>query len=1060
MERGRLAGVNGPGGSGSGSGYAVGGRLVLTSAHVTGPTGSEVQVFHPGGSGTAPGRVVWRGTPGGRDDAALVLVDPDPSWQPPTGAVRWGRTVTDRPGTECETWGLPDVAQRDGRAAEAEQLLGTLNPGSGFVGNQYVVNLRQHRPERPAAGASAGTSAGASAGTSAWGGLSGAAVFAGRVVIGVVSADRAHYAGGQLNAVPAYVLHHDPAFRAALADHGAGAHNGLEAVEFQHLADRVLGHAAQGAAPTVAALLQARRQVVPFHGRQELLDELRAWCARGGFGAWLLHGPGGQGKTRLAHHLAVRLAADGWAVLWPKESATAEQVAELRHTAKPLLVVLDYAETRTGQIQALVEAAAEHPGSTPFKVLLLARTGGDWWRQVLTADATVEEHLANAPSRMLAPLQDDPGQRADWYRDAARALAAALPLVDGMAGRDWPAAAALLPTPPRLDQDAYGNALTLHMTALADLLDTEPGGAEPASGEAETVEDRLLTHERRYWRNGAAALGLVPTLSTATLETALAAAHLTGAADREDADRLWRRLPALADQPRDRRNRVTAWLAALYPATSPGGPPWGTLQPDRLAERHIGHVLSDDPALADQLLDGAHESQAAQLLTVYSRAAAHPVFQQLDTRLTDLCVRRHEELAAHIVTIATRTDHPAPLTTALDAVITDPTATFDGLIALYKLFPRASHRLVSAAAQLALNVTNHCRVLAQINPGAYLPNLASCLDNLAVRLGNAGRHEEGLAAVQEAVELRRSLAEVNRDVHMPNLAGSLSILASRLGDVGRREEGLAAVQEAVELRRSLAQAGPDVHMPDLALTLNNLANRLGDVGRCEEGLAAIQESVEIRRALAQVNSDAYLPNLALTLNNLAVRLGDVGRREEGLAAIQESVEIRRALAQANPDAYLPNLASSLNNLAVQLGRLGRREEGLAAIQEAVELRRALTDANPEAHLPNLGASLHNLANRLSDVGRREEGLAAIQEAVDIRRALAEASPDAHVPNLAGSLNNLAVRLGRLGRREEGLAAAREAVSYIRDRAQASPSLFESLLQLSLETEAWLEGMKP
>ncbi|MEU4066239.1 hypothetical protein AB0F25_28205 [Streptomyces wedmorensis] len=171
MEQQRLAGVSGQGVPGSG--YAVGGRLVLTSAHVAGHVGARVEVFHPGGSGMAGGTVVWCGTPAGRDDAALVLVDGDPHWQAPIAPVRWGRMVTDRPGTGCETWGMPDVAQHEGSAVETAQLRGELNPGSGFVGNQYVMDLRQHPPQY------------SSDGTSPWGGLSGAAVFADRLLIGV-----------------------------------------------------------------------------------------------------------------------------------------------------------------------------------------------------------------------------------------------------------------------------------------------------------------------------------------------------------------------------------------------------------------------------------------------------------------------------------------------------------------------------------------------------------------------------------------------------------------------------------------------------------------------------------------------------------------------------------------------------------------------------------------------------------------------------------------------------------------------------------------------------------
>ncbi|GAA2650730.1 hypothetical protein GCM10010425_74240 [Streptomyces spororaveus] len=458
------------------------------------------------------------------------------------------------------------------------------------------------------------------------------------------------------------------------------------------------------------------------------------------------------------------------------------------------------------------------------------------------------------------------------------------------------------------------------MTALADLLDTartEPADSTAGEEDVRDVEDRLLGHEARYWQASAAARSLTPGLGMDTLKTALAAAHLTGAADREHADVLWQRLPALADQPRDRRNQVTAWLAALYPATtSRNGPPWGALQPDRLAERHTGRTLDADPYLADQLLDGVGGTQAEQLLTVYSRAAAHPAFRgRLDTHLTDLCIRHHRQLSPHIVTTATRTDHPTPLTNALDTITTDPATTLDDLNALHGRFPRTSHRLATTAARLATTLTRRYRSLAEANPDAYLPDLASALNNLSVCLGAVGRRDEGLATVQEAVTIRRSLAEANPTAYLPDLASALNNLSVRLGAVGQHDEGLTAAQEAVDHYRSLAGANPTAYLPDLAMTLNNLSVRLGAVGQHDESLTAAQEAVDHYRSLAEANPDAYLPDLASALNNLSIRLGAVGRREEGLTAVQEAVTIRRSLAEANPELFGPALQQSLDTTA-------------------------------------------------------------------------------------------------------------------------------------------------
>jgi hypothetical protein len=53
----------------------------------------------------------------------------------------------------------------------------------------------------------------------------------------------------------------------------------------------------------------------------------------------------------------------------------------------------------------------------------------------------------------------------------------------------------------------------------------------------------------------------------------------------------------------------------------------------------------------------------------------------------------------------------------------------------------------------------------------------------------------------------------NRDAYLPNLAASVNNLANRLGEAGRRAEGLAAAQEAARLYGELAAENPDVFGP-------------------------------------------------------------------------------------------------------------------------------------------------------------------------------------------------------------------------------------------------------
>jgi trypsin-like peptidase len=278
MEWERVAVVHGAGGQGSG--YVVSPGLVLTSAHVVGEAGGSVTVFRPGRGGQVSGVVTWSGTSGGRDDAALVAVDAA-TFDGVDGPVRWGRAATRRTGLACESWGAPGGVQRDGAPIEVRHIAGRLNPGDRLVGNRYTMSVEGHPYTTLPTG-------------SPWSGMSGAAMFSGGVLIGVVAIDPAHAQHGELVAVPAYVLWHDERFRAALGIH-AGR---LVPVELDNLAEPVSRLCGPVSSP--AALVLARREVVPWRERPDVMRGLHAWLEQPSGGVWLLHGPGGQGKTRLA----------------------------------------------------------------------------------------------------------------------------------------------------------------------------------------------------------------------------------------------------------------------------------------------------------------------------------------------------------------------------------------------------------------------------------------------------------------------------------------------------------------------------------------------------------------------------------------------------------------------------------------------------------------------------------------------------------------------------------------------------------------------------------------
>lgn len=208
---------------------------------------------------------------------------------------------------------------------------------------------------------------------------------------------------------------------------------------------------------------------------------------------------------------------------------------------------------------------------------------------------------------------------------------------------------------------------------------------------------------------------------------------------------------------------------------------------------------------------------------------------------------------------------------------------------------------------------------------------APAFPRVVLTLTDGARRGEGVAAIEEAVAVRRRLADDN-PAFLPDLACKLDDLAALLGHLGRREEAGNAQAGAAAIRVRLQKDGP----ANRAAALHELSLILRTGGQSAEALAATQEAVAIRRDLAEHNG-AYCAVLADSLNIWAVCLGEGGRHEAALAAAEEAADIRRGLVAADPAnlAYRVALAASLSNQSLRLGDLDRDKEGLYMAKNAV-----------------------------------------------------------------------------------------------------------------------------
>lgn len=163
-----------------GSAYGVGPRLLLTAAHVVlvdGAPAQTVQVRLLGADGFIQCTVVWHRYDRNLDVALLRVTDPERSLPQRWKAVRWGRLVTSAINTSVTAAGFPDVQRHPDGVRDTEQLSGRVNPLTGLKAGWYAVGVedpptRVRRSSTP------------------WHGMSGAALFADGLLVGVVAGDQ------------------------------------------------------------------------------------------------------------------------------------------------------------------------------------------------------------------------------------------------------------------------------------------------------------------------------------------------------------------------------------------------------------------------------------------------------------------------------------------------------------------------------------------------------------------------------------------------------------------------------------------------------------------------------------------------------------------------------------------------------------------------------------------------------------------------------------------------------------------------------------------------------
>jgi glycosyltransferase involved in cell wall biosynthesis len=743
-----------------------------------------------------------------------------------------------------------------------------------------------------------------------------------------------------------------------------------------------------GTGMAASQLLRAEEGLLPFDpARQPEINTLNDWLddTKRLLSVRLIVGAGGQGKTRLALELCQQRQARDWHTGFLDSNLEANKMSDiwqfLHKRNQPLLIVIDYAETRQPAFLGLLKAALQKKSDQPVRILLLARDGGEWWDNLPSKDRDCEAFLSGYGTTGPFPLPALYGaepDRQDAYKKALQIFAKTL-------GANAPD---LLPD---LVDEHFERPLYIQMAALLALY-----GERPTT--AQGLTKALLNHERRYWQGVLAKFGWPEPGRLA--EQLLALTTLAGNfAIPKEAEPYWSAVNGKALRATEFSSLFRA-LAPLYPGTQG----LQSLRPDLLGEALVAQALlrPDAQSLLDAVLSNkASHPIRRNALTVIARLSN----QRLDLQetLIEAIAGNFHSCGADVVAVSKETTSRLPELAELAFVRLSPIRKSQIAGILNPLLIEESvqlARLDSLVCEFQVEKTRE-KFENKSNQVERMNDYAIALLRFALSLGVIGSYHEACEIDLKALELFRLLRTKDRQRFERNYAGLLSNYSMHLSETGKQEDAIAPAFEALEIRRQLAQKDPDRFESDYADSLMNYANRLSQTGKQEDAIAPAFEALEIRRRLVQENPDHFDPDYANSLHNYALHLSATGKQEDAIAPAFEALEIRRQLAQKDPDRFEPYYADTLNNYAFYLSEIGKQEESLGYDIEALGIYKRLAQKNPDRFDPDYANSLHNYASHLNDVGKQEDAIAPAFEALEIRKRLADQNLDRFGSDLFG-----------------------------------------------------------
>ncbi|QJS99281.1 trypsin-like peptidase domain-containing protein [Streptomyces asoensis] len=694
-----------------GSGCLIAPGLVLTARHVAQPGTGRIQVRDLEGGDFAEALTIWDQSSG---DITLLRIE-HRNFGETVPVVRFGELVGTDPAhrPRCTTTGFPrSMRRRAGTAGayvdDAKTVDGYVTPATGARSQRYALEIGRALP----------------ADVADWQGMSGAGLFCEGVLVGVIASVPTRLQG-LLLAIPVVNLLSDDGFVRAVAEH-TGMRPQLLPADLQPLLTGV-------PEPRLSStyLLDPRAQVVSLTGMTHLISRIERWChSRDGLDVAAVTGLGGTGKSRLVTEILKRLAhpppaqpktppAQPWAGGFLAEHPRHTDYRMLASAHRPLLIAVDFAETRRSQILDLARAVAEsREGGPAIRILLLARRHASWWPQLrrelrILHAGLVEQSFSVRPHDVW-----DVENPTDVYETAKSSFVERIRQLQqaGHGDSTWKqVGAADIPCVFGDDTSSSGHTTPViyrHISALADVLTC----ANPEAVRRDHPLQVLLATEEDYLRRVAEALLPPQTFDAPLIRSLVTAQYLAGAGDIAQARAV---VTAAFDAhhhgfgsaaPPDKR-LLASWvnvLATAYPATDHSH--WGAIGEPLAAvllgevESESGHTFVEDFLTHEALIAEQHH-HALQAIArsaseqPHTTASAHRAVAAAPERLLDPALKAVTALKPDHARLWLRLLHEALLQTVAHSRSDQETRTW-GL----DILARARRFAVEAEDELAVQI--------------------------------------------------------------------------------------------------------------------------------------------------------------------------------------------------------------------------------------------------------------------------------------------------------------------------------------------------------------------